>query len=147
LTHHKKMITSPPQPTEWMFCDFSPAPGNNPIQDWVDDLSEEAEHGFWSVLKVNRKVAIPKHWTQLRYLKGKAKAHRLWELRFTADDRAHRIIGCFSDGVRMRAILLIGCTHKQNVYDPPEAIKTAITRKTSLEKLEATAIERKIPTT
>jgi hypothetical protein len=146
LTHHKKVIQSSPQPTEWMYCDFSSAPGENSIQDWVDGLSEEALLGFWSALKVNRKIAIPKHWTQLRYLKGEAKDHRLWELRFTADRKAHRVIGFFSDDVRMRAILLIGCFHKQNVYDPPDAIKTAIKRKKSLEKLEATAIERKVPT-
>jgi hypothetical protein len=146
LTHHKKMIISCPEPTEWMFCDFSPAPGKNPIQDWVDGLSEVGETMFWSLLKINRKIPIPLHWTQLRYLKGNAQKHRLWELRFTADDKKYRVIGIFSPDFKKRAILLIGCSHKQNVYDPPEAIETAITRKKMLEKQEATAIERPIPT-
>jgi hypothetical protein len=146
LTHHKKVILSTPKAAEWMFCDFSPAPGKNPIQDWVDGLSEYAEEMFWSVLKSNRKVPIPLHWTQLRYLEGEAKEHRLWELRFTADKKKYRVIGIFSPDTRKRAILLIGCSHKQNVYDPPAAIETAITRKKMLENQEATAIERPIQT-
>ncbi len=126
-----------------MFCDFSPSSGKNPIEDWVNGLSEYAESLFWSTLKTNKKVPIPIHWTQLRYLKGEAKKHHLWELRFTAD-KAYRVIGFFADA-RKRAILLIGCCHKQNVYTPPDAINTAINRKKLLEEGEATAIERQIP--
>lgn len=128
-----------------MFCDFSSSPGKNPIEDWVKSLSEYAESLFWSILKTNKKVPIPIHWTQLRTLKGEAKKHRLWELRFTADQKAYRVIGFFAD-TRKRAILLIGCFHKQNVYTPPDAIDTAIKRKKLLEEGKATAIERQIPT-
>lgn len=144
VTHHKKVILSIPDDAEWMFCDFSTATGN-PIKDWVTGLSEDGENIFWSMLKINRRVQNPIHWTQLRYLKGEAKKHRLWELRFKADGKAYRVIGFFGQK-RKTAILLIGCFHKQNVYDPPDAINTAIIRKRSLEQGEATAIERKVPT-
>ncbi|HVA95533.1 MAG TPA: type II toxin-antitoxin system RelE/ParE family toxin [Candidatus Dormibacteraeota bacterium] len=145
LTHHKKVISYTLVPVEWTFCDYSTAAGN-PIENWVAGLSEDAENLFWSVLKNNRKVQNPIDWTQLRYLQGDAKKHRLWELRFKADDKAYRVIGFFSDDRRKTAILLMGCFHKQKVYDPPGAINTAITRKGKLEKGEAIAIERKIPT-
>lgn len=145
LTHHKKVINSLLGPADWTFCDYSTGAGN-PIKDWVAGLSEDAENTFWSVLKNNRKVQNPIHWTQLRYLQGDAKKHRLWELRFRADDKAYRVIGFFSEDRRKTAILLIGCFHKQTVYDPSDAIRTAITRKGHLEKGEATAIERPIST-
>jgi hypothetical protein len=144
LTHHKKVISSILEPAGWAFFDYATA-ASNPIKDWVAGLSENAENLFWSVLKNNRKVQNPIHWTQLRYLKGKAKNHRLWELRFKADGKAYRLIGFFADK-RKAAILLIGCFHKDSVYDPPDAIKTAIARKGHLEKGNATAIERQIPT-
>jgi phage-related protein len=142
LTYHKKVIQSFPEPKEWTFCDYSTAMGN-PIDDWVAGLSEYAQNLFWSMLKNNRNVQNPRHWTQLRYLEGKAQRHRLWELRFKADGKAYRVMGFFANK-RKTAVLLIGCFHKQNVYDPPAAIDTAITRKGHLEKGEATAIERPI---
>ena len=139
------MIDSQLALAEWEFLDFT-AYGNNPIEDWVNGLSDYAESLFWSLLKVNKKIPIPNHWTQLRYLEGAAKEHRLWELRFTADGKAFRIIGLFSVEVRKRALLLLGCYHKQKIYEPPDAINTAIKRKKMLENDEAIAIERKIPT-
>ena len=144
LTHHKKVIQSVPVPAEWMFCDFT-VPAGNPIEDWVSQLNEDAENYFWSILKANRTVQIPANWRDLRYLRGEPAKHRLWELRFRAD-KAYRIIGFFSETIRMRAILLIGCTHKQGVYDPHDALNTAITRKRLLEEGRATAHERQIPT-
>src|SRR5579862_1489489 len=107
LTDHKKVILSKPDHADWMFCDFSTGAGNQ-IKDWVAGLSEYAESIFWSVLKINKIIENPIHWTQLRYLKGEAKKHRLWELRFKADDKAYRIIGFFGQK-RKTAILLIGC--------------------------------------
>jgi hypothetical protein len=143
LTHHKKVIELQSVPVEWLFCDFSTAAGNA-IQDWLDNVSEDAENLFWSMLKNNRKVENPIHWTQLRYLKGEASKHRLWELRFKADGKAYRVVGFFGKK-RKTAILLVGCFHKQNVYHPPDCINTAIARKRLLEEGKATAIERKIP--
>jgi hypothetical protein len=144
LTHHKKVIKSPPEPENWRFFDFATG-SSNPISNWVSSLSEDGQSLFWSALKNNHKVQNPIRWTQLRYLQGEAKEHRLWELRFTADKKAHRVIGYFCDNMRMSAILLIGCTHKQNVYNPPDPIGTAIKRKKLLESGEATAHERQIP--
>jgi hypothetical protein len=144
LTHHKKVILYVSEPAEWQFYDFAVG-DRNLIQEWLDGLSEDAENTFHSLLKSNIKVQNPINWTELRYLKGVAKEHRIWELRFHADGRAYRVLGFFGER-RKSAILLIGCFHKQQVYDPPDAVKTSITRKRLLEDTKATAIERKTPT-
>lgn len=140
LTYHKKVIPSGPK--EWRFWDFTL--GRNRIEEWFQELSEGAQETLTSLLKLNRKIESPANWTGLRYLKGDAKQHRIWELRFRADGREYRVLGYFGPG-RKEATLLIGCYHKQNVYDPPACIETAIENKKRLEEGTATHNERKIP--
>lgn len=50
-----------------------------------------------------------------------------WELRWTAEKVEHRIFGYYG-GVRL-FVMLMGCTHKGRVYDPPEAFQPMKDRK------------------
>lgn len=50
----------------------------------------------------------------------------LGELRGPSGKKQHRLAGCLKDGAYFA---LIGCTYKQNVYDPPDALDTADRRK------------------
>jgi len=140
LAYNKKLISL--EPKEWLYWDYTH--GRNQIQDWYEQLSEEAQSTFTSLLKVNQKIESPNNWTGLKYLSGSAKEHRIWELRFTADKREYRVLGYFGPD-RKQATLLIGCYHKQRVYQPPGCIDTAIANKRRLEEGTATHNERKIP--
>ncbi len=52
--------------------------------------------------------------------------------------KAHRLIG-FLEGDVFYA--LIGCTHQQQVYDPPEALDTASKRQRHIKNKEVTTVE------
>ncbi len=143
LTHNKKVIVL--EPKEWRFWDFTQAV-NNAIEDWYnDELSENAQNLFNSILKINRKVENPTQWGDLKFLKGKAGRERIWELRFYCDKRAYRVLGYFGPE-RKQATLLIGCYHKQGVYEPADALDTAIKRKKMLEEGRASFSERQVRT-
>lgn len=143
LTNHKKVISLVPQKSEWEFYDFGNEAGRSALEAWWSGLSDDARDIFNAILKNNKKIESPREWTQLRYLHGDARKHRIWELRFRADKRAYRVLGMFGTK-KKSAVLLIGCFHKQSVYDPPNAIDTAISRKRLLEEGRANAVERKI---
>ena len=61
----------------------------------------------------------------------------LSELRWTAGQKEHRIIGYRIDDTKdgqHQYVMLIGCTHKQRNYIPPNALHTAKKRKAEIEK-------------
>jgi hypothetical protein len=145
LTHNKKMIHLPPEPAEWRFWDFTQN-DNDPIEEWYQDLSEDAQGVFRGLLKNNRKVKDPTQWIGFKgHLKGALKGSGIWELEFLSCNVQYRLLGVFGPG-RREATLLIGCYHKQRVYTPANALETARRRKKLLEQGVATHRERKIPT-
>jgi len=132
----------------WKFFDFVYASGNrnNPIETWREGLSEDAELLFNNILKDCAKVELPIHWVAFkRYLSGKCKEYKIWELYFVADKRQYRILGNFGPG-KKEATLLIGCYHKQDAYTPRDTLDTAYRRASLLARGEADRHERKIPT-
>jgi hypothetical protein len=149
LTDNKKVIQSPP-PGPWTFWDFVFS-GTNPIEEWRKGLSEEAEKLFNGLLKTNQKIDNALHWLgrgRHFFLEGRSKEERVWELGFQDSDRVqYRILGVFwPKHTRKQATLLIGCTHKQRVYDPSDCLGTAIKRKKMLSEGIAKRDERKIRT-
>jgi len=56
----------------------------------------------------------------------------LGEIRWKSDKKQHRVIGC-SWKNPAGYLLLIGCTHKQNIYNPPDALTTADKRRRGLQ--------------
>ena len=141
VANNKKVISLNPPSAGWRFWDFTH--GTNKIQEWYQELSEDAQNTFCSLLKNNQKVEMPIHWTGLRSLHGEARRHKIWELRFVGDRRAYRVLIYFGPWTK-EATLLVGCYHKQGVYQPPACIDTAIKRKRMLEEGKATHDERKI---
>lgn len=53
-----------------------------------------------------------------------------WELRWTAEKVEHRIFGKFAGSGLF--IMFVGCTHKQRIYDPANALETMDDRKRKL---------------
>jgi len=137
LTHHKKVIQLPP-PNTWAYWDWVSLNGANPIEDWRKGLSEEAEKLFNNILKFNRKAPTQLQWIgrgRHFFLEGKGKEARIWELVFQDSDKVqYRILGVFwPKHAQKQVTFLLGCTHKDGVYDPPDWLETAIDRKKKLE--------------
>jgi hypothetical protein len=109
-------------PSGWRFLDYA-----DEIENWYRGLSEEGQDTFQSLLKINSKTDIPKAWQGCKVLQGKCKKYGLWEWRFLADDRQQRLMGIFGEE-RKTAVFLIGCSHKQNIYQPQNCLDTAMKR-------------------
>jgi hypothetical protein len=144
LTYNKKVIKFPSSPVVWSFWDFVLG-NNNLIEDWYNnELSEEGQYLFDSLLKGIYKTDQPINWVGLRrFLKGKLQEERIWELEFRADKRQYRVLGKFG-AARKQAILLIGCYHKGSVYTPADALDQALKRSRMLDQGKATTSERTI---
>lgn len=142
LTNHKKVIQFPTSP--WTFWDFQFSGHSNPIEDWYRELSEEASAQFRTLLKVNAKTESHLQWLGFkRFLRGKLKRERIWELEFRADKRQYRVLGKFGTG-RKQAIILMGCYHKQGVYTPADAMEQAYKRARMLAERQAVICERRV---
>jgi hypothetical protein len=110
---------------KWAFFDHVEG-GRNPIADWYDTLSEEAQFQFDALLKSCAKTENHLHWLGFRgFLKGKLKDQRIWELGFHADKRQYRLLGIFG---KRSATLLVGCYHKGGNYTPTDVLETAVKR-------------------
>jgi phage-related protein len=147
LTYNKKVIQFPKSLPLWTFEDYVEG-DSNPIEDWyLSELTDDSRFMFESVLKNCQKIENPSKWQDSRgYLSGECEGHQIWELGFKADNKQYRILGVFSKQKRKRAILLLGCYHKQKRYTPSNALATAVKRKKDLTEGRANTIERKIDT-
>ncbi len=127
----------------WSFLDLVEA-GTNRIEEWYQaELSQEGKDSFDALLKNTRKIADHLQWGGFKFLKGEARAERVWELAFRAEKRQYRILGVFGPA-RKQAVLLAGCYHKGKVYAPRDAIETACRRARLLWEGRATTVERKV---
>lgn len=114
----------------------SPA-GTNQIKKWSKRLSIQQREDFETLLSFLSKQQAWE-WPHFRMLSGK-KYKGIGEIRFKSRVQL-RVAGIKSKHPG-RYILLIGFSHKQNVYDPPNAPDTAVDRKGDLERGEASTCE------
>ena len=142
MQNHKNVIPFP-LPAYWSFFDYV-EDGANRIEEWYQQqLSQDGRDAFETVLKNTRKIQDHLHWGGFKYLKGRPKEERLWQLDFWADKRQYRLLGVFGE-VRKQAVLILGCYHKGDVYTPKEALETACKRAKALREKRAKTSERKI---
>jgi hypothetical protein len=106
----------------WSFYDYG-----NEIEDWYRSLSENGREILESMLKTNSKAPVPAHWIGSKMLQGRYKQDGIWEWYFMDDRCQQRLMGIFGED-RKTAIFLIGCSHKQRVYTPPDCLDTAAKR-------------------
>ena len=114
-------------------CYVSPS-GSNKISAWYESLvpQERADADeFIKNMRKTREWKMPNYRPSLRGYKG------LGELRWESERKQHRLIGYLQGGT---FYALIGCTHKQQIYDPSEALKTADKRKLQIERGEASTV-------
>ena len=147
MTYKKKVILSTQSPSTWRYWDFVSANGSNPIQTWYDDLPEDIQDIFDTMLKNNQKTERPDQWIGFRKKLhgGDLKRLGVWQLELKGEDRrAHRLLGVF-DGPKT-AVFLIGYYHKGDNYTPPGALETAAKRARFLAQNRATRHERTVKT-
>ncbi|MEX5218993.1 MAG: type II toxin-antitoxin system RelE/ParE family toxin [Nitrospiraceae bacterium] len=142
--HTKVILFRPVNPGQrWTFWDYCFGESNL-FDDWYQNLSEEARDTFDGLLKNLSKTANHLDWGIKRFLEGKYKQQRIWEIGFIADGRQNRILGIFAG--EKQVVLLMGCYHKQRVYTPHNALDTAYDRAKTFQAGKATLYERKIKT-
>ena len=95
--------------------------GNNLIADWYASLTVQEKADADEFLKNMRRTKavdwkMPSYRPRLKGLKG------VGELRWTSEKKQHRLLGFFHAGVW---IAVVGCTHKQQIYNPADALNTA----------------------
>jgi len=114
-------------------CHVSPA-GNNKIADWYSGLLPQEQADADEFIRNMRKTKdwkLPDYRPKLRGYRG------LGELRWVSENKQHRLVGYLKSGT---FFALIGCTHKQQIYNPPDALATAEKRKKEIEGGKATVV-------
>ena len=127
-----------------IYCYVSPA-GRDKIEDWYARLSTQERADTDEFLMVMRRIPatdwrMPHYRPKLAGIKGSdaRKAKGLGELRWSSEKKEHRLLGFFWAG---GWCAVIGCTHKQRVYSPRDALVTAALRKDEVQRGEAITTE------
>jgi hypothetical protein len=115
----------------WQFMDYISPRGRNMIADWYGKLLTQEQADFDTLIRI---LAQTRQWHRddFRWLRGKPYAG-LGELRFKSERKQHRVIGFYGVG-QQQSTMLIGCIHKQNIYQPPECFNTAARRKYEIDR-------------
>ena len=108
-------------------CYVSPA-GNNKVADWYGELSSQEKADADEFLKAMRKT---REWAMPNYRPRLKNGEGLGELRWVSEKQQQRLLGFFNGGYWYA---LVGCTHKQQVYSPTDALETAKRAKKDIEK-------------
>jgi hypothetical protein len=128
----------------WVFRDYVHPNGNNPIRKWyTKELSaqEQADlDALLTALERTQNWGLPDY----RPLQGAQKG--LGEIRWRGDQkRPLRLIGFF--GIEAgQFTILVGCTHDNDKYDPPNALNTASARMSELKRDIGETCEHEIET-
>jgi hypothetical protein len=104
------------------------ANGEGVITDW---LSTESDARARFHVRIGNMRKVPKtDWTKKQFRKLK-KADGIAEIKWEAGNKQWRALGFEKDGY---FLMLIGCTHKGDVYVPASCIQTAMRLKKEVEK-------------
>ena len=122
-------------PWKWALRQYESNSGRQAIADFRKQM---AQGRFKAALDTFlRTLAKQERWEppHIKALTGEYSG--LSELRWTAGQKEHRIIGYRIDDTKdgqHQYVMLISCTHKQRNYIPPNALHTAKKRKAEIEK-------------
>jgi hypothetical protein len=120
----------------WRFADYCSPAGNNLIQEWYEDLPEEAQAEFDVTLKA---LSIAEDWRGRKEFKHLGRKG-LGEIRFSSLGVQYRPAGCFEG--QKRFAIYIGCFKKGNVYNPPDAFELALKNRARVLRGEASLRDR-----
>jgi hypothetical protein len=123
---------------KWSFAQYVSPTGRKTISDWRAAMAPgpfKAEMDTFLRLMAKTQVWTP---PQLGALKGNPY-RGLTELRWRSGNIQHRLVGYYTSPGKY--LLLIGCTHKDRRYDPPDALDTAADRRAKVLSGEASTSE------
>jgi hypothetical protein len=121
---------------KWDLKQYESQNGRKAIDDWRRNLPQGPFRAALDTFL--RTMAKIDEWKppHIKALQGKENAG-LSELRWTSGKIEHRIIGHRLDDTKAdthQYLMLIGCTHKQRNYIPPEALESARTRRSEIQQ-------------
>lgn len=122
----------------WCFKQFVSPEGTRPVEKWYGKKKNlAAKHTLFQLLRIMSRMREWKY-PEFRRFTGDRTLVKLGEIRFTVNKTEHRAIGM--DGPEQGCYtLLIGCTHKDDVYSPPSAKQTGARRRDMINSGEADA--------
>jgi hypothetical protein len=114
----------------WRFWQFRSVNGRESISDWRKGLSPARRAALDHFLD---RIAKMPEWPS--GICNPIRGHPgCWELRWPAEKVEHRILGYYNGALCF--VMLVGCTHKGKVYDPPSAFETMKDRKSKIDRKE-----------
>jgi hypothetical protein len=129
---------------KWKLLQYVSPMGRAAIVDFRKSLTVgDPRADLDTFLKNMAKTAIWEY-PHIDTLKGPYAGLGLTELRWKSNRKPHRILGFRSNDFEYT--MLIGCTHDEKKYDPPDAMDTARRRKKELESGKASTNEYQLLT-
>lgn len=125
----------------WRFKTYVSSSGRNEVQDEVDQYDDYSREAF-SRAVAHLSVSTKDQWNEPQAKKLKNE-NPLYEIRYKANRCATRALGFFDKDGKTFVITNI-CTHKQGIYKPPDAFKTAHKRLVQIGAGVATSVPLKI---
>lgn len=125
----------------WRFLTYVNRAGKPVVQQQIDLLDEYGKQTFERQIQ-HLAISKKEHW-DARHIKKLKNEDPLYEIRFKSNRCATRALGYF-DQTSASFIITIICTHKQNVYKPPGAFRTAHERIQHIKDGFATAVPLQI---
>jgi hypothetical protein len=124
--------------SKWKFAQYVSPHGRHAIEDWRKTLPVGPQRADMDTFL--RMLAKMSAWNypQIKDIQG-ARYKGLTELRWRSGGVQHRLVG-YQTGEH-DYLLLIGCTHKDRRYDPPDAFDTAVERRNWVKCGKATTCE------
>jgi hypothetical protein len=124
--YNKNVIPLTIEPESWTFMSLETDYGRDVAEEWDTSQSFAANEAFRAMVKASKKIDRHTEWPSWRHpMDETAGKAGVVELGFKAD-KPYRVL-CIFDG-RKRIVVLCVAYHKQNVWTPKDAVKTATDR-------------------
>ena len=125
----------------WKFKVYESPTGNKALQKRIDKLAAAVKEYFKARVRYLSNTGIS-DWKapQAKKLKG---VTGIYEIRFKANGVQHRPLGFFEPNADEFTIL-VWATHKQDIYDPNDAISTAEKRRNQIKTGSASCVPLQI---
>jgi phage-related protein len=106
----------------WKFETYCSASNRNDVQTTIDDYDDYSREAFSRA--VSHLSVTPKSEWHEPHSKKLKNQDPIYEIRYTANNRATRALGFFEESRGIFVIVLV-CFHKGRVYTPPSAFDSA----------------------
>lgn len=126
----------------WKLRQYVSATGREAISDWRKSMPKGPFKAVMDTFLGN--MVKLERWTPPRFEPMTGNLSGFHELRWKAGKIQHRLLGRVI-GER-EFLMLVGCTHKGDVYTPPSALETLIDRDKRIKTREATTSEYRVLT-